>query len=434
MLPKSTTGEFSPREDHFRSVSLVVCSLTTIVPTTLHMMQQSVILTIVKYNYLINQHMITRETALARMTLSMPSPGSKHAGRIALRTFGTWLTTWEIYPLLLIASFLRFYQLNTAEFDGDQAVLFRLAHDAIAHGLLPVTSNIASINSAHFPLAIYLLMIPAAISPNPLGGVLLVAFLNVLAVLMTYILVKRYFGRTDAVIAALFFATASKPIIYSRFIWQPNMVTLFIILFLFPLFWGVVERRKGWLFPALFLLGAMVQLHETTILLVIPLLVAIVLAPETLRWRDLVFGLLSLLVLFFPVLLWEVSTKFADINIILNLTKLPSHIDTVAITYYRDFFSPYDTLAPPNNPHTLLFQLIPLLVWLRRFMLILVMSGFAIALLSLMLSFFSPKSEQQAETDSTDIVQKPAFWTRLWQWWNVFRSSPERELVPEFLT
>jgi len=336
------------------------------------------------------------------------------------------IATWEIYPILLIASFFRFYQLNTAEFDEDQAVLFRMAHDAIAHGLLPVTSNIASINSAHFPLAIYLLMIPAAFSANPLGGVILVAFLNVLAVLLTYIFVGRYFGRTAAVIAALFFATASKPIIFSRFIWQPNMVVLFIVLFLFPLFWGVVERRKGWLFPALFLLGVMVQLHETTILLAIPLLVAIVLAPETLRWRDFVFGLLSLLVLFFPTLLWEVSTKFADVNIIFNLSKLPSHIDTVAITTYRDFFSPYDALARPNDPHTLLYQLTPLLVWLRRFILILVIGGFATALLSILLSFISPKAEQQAASDSPDSTRKPTVWTRLWQWWNAFRTSPDR--------
>ena len=363
---------------------------------------------------------------MARITIHMQSPDAKPHERITLRTYGTWLSTWEIYPILLIASFFRFYQLNTAEFDEDQAVLFRMAHDAITHGLLPVTSNIASINSAHFPLAIYLLMIPASFSANPLGGVILVAFLNVLAVLLTYIFVRRYFGRAAAVIAALFFATASKPIIFSRFIWQPNMVTLFIVLFLFPLFWGVVERRKGWLFPAMFLLGAMVQLHETTILLAIPLLVAIVLAPETLRWRDFVFGLLSLLVLFFPFLLWEVSTKFADVSIILSLSKLPSHIDTVAITDYRDFFSPYDTLSPPNNPHTLLFQLAPLLIWLRRFMLILVIGGFATALLSIMLSFISPKIEQQAVTESPDIARKPAFWTRLWQWWTAFRTAPDR--------
>lgn len=369
--------------------------------------------------------MITRETARVRMTSHTQSGKLK-----PLHTLYIWLSTWEIYPILLLASFLRFYQLNTTEFDGDQAVLFRMAHDAVVHGLFPVTSNIASINSAHLPLAIYLFMIPAALSANPLGGVILVAFLNVVAVLLTYIFVRHYFGRSAAIIAALFYATASKPIVFSRFIWQPNMVTPFIVLFFFPLFWGAVERRKGWLFPALFLLGVMVQLHETTILLAVPLLLAIVLAPETLRWRDLTLGLLSLLVLYVPVLLWEISTKFADVNIILNLSKLPAHFDTVAITYYRDFFSPYDTLSRPNDSHTLLYQLAPLLVWLRRFMLILVIGGFVTALLSIVSSFISSKAERQASGSSEPInvarKRKSALWTSLWQWWNTFRSSPDR--------
>ena len=367
--------------------------------------------------------MITRETAPAQTTPYKRSRRSKFA-----QTLVIWLSTWEIYPILLVASFLRFYQLNTTEFDEDQAVLFRLAHDAIVHGLFPVTSNIASINSAHFPIAIYLFMIPAAFNANPLGGVILVACLNVVAVVLTYIFVRRYFGRTAAIIAALFYATVSKPMLFSRFIWQPNMVAPFIVLFLFPLFWGAVERRKGWLFPALFLLGVMVQLHETTILLAIPLLVAMVLAPETLRWRDFVFGLLSLLVLYSPFLLWEVSTKFADVNVILNLSKLPSHIDTVAITYYRDFFSPYDTLARPNNPHTLLYQLAPLLVWLRRFMLMLVVGGFVAALVSIVSGFISSKAEPKPSGagDPIQVASKPAPRTRLWQWWNAFRPAPDR--------
>ena len=369
--------------------------------------------------------MTTREMAPARMNSSMPSGKLK-----PMQALHVWLFTWEIYPILLIASLLRFYQINTTEFDGDQAVLFRMAHDAVVHGLFPVTSNIASINSTHLPLAIYLYMLPAALSENPLGGVILVAFLNVVAVLLTYIFVRRYFGRSAAIVAALFYATASKPIVFSRFIWQPNMVAPFIVLFFFPLFWGAVERRKGWLFPALLLLGVMVQLHETTILLAVPLLLAIVLAPETLRWRDLALGLLALLVLYFPSLLWEVSTKFADVNVLLNLSKLPSHIDTVVITNYRDFFTPYDTQARPNDPHTLLYPLAPLLLWLRRFMLIMVIGGFVAVLVSIVFSFVSSRTERQVVGTGEPVNDarkgKSTLWTHLWQWWNAFRASPDR--------
>src|SRR6266516_4100464 len=176
----------------------------------------------------------------------------------------SWLSTWEIYPIVLLAAFLRFYQINTTEFDEDQAMVFRMAHDAIYHELIPATSNIASIRIVNPPAVIYLFMLPAAFSANPIWGVLFVGVFNVIAVLLTYIFVRRYYGRLAAIIASLLYATA--------------LNTLFYILFIFALFWGVVDRRKGWLFPALLLLGILVQLHETTIILAVLLLVALLLA------------------------------------------------------------------------------------------------------------------------------------------------------------
>ena len=177
---------------------------------------------------------------------------------IRKRSFYHVISAWELYPILLVAAFLRLYQLNITEFDEDQATVFRMARDAVMHGLLPATGNIASIRINNPPAVIYLLMVPAAFSSNPLWGALLVALLNIAAILLTYIFVRRYFGRLVAALAAAFYATASMPLHFSRFIWQQNMIAPFVVLFLFALFRGVVDRRKGWLFPALFLLGLLV--------------------------------------------------------------------------------------------------------------------------------------------------------------------------------
>ncbi|MFL5624874.1 MAG: hypothetical protein ACJ788_04685, partial [Ktedonobacteraceae bacterium] len=185
-----------------------------------------------------------------------------------------WLLTWEIYPIIFVAAFFRLYGLNTTAFGGDQSVLFTMAYDAVHRGLLPVTSNGASIFIWHQPAAIYFLMLPVFFSPDPLWAAIITALFNVVAVLITYIFTRRYFGRLAATIASLLFATAETAIVFSRFIWQPTLLGPFVMLFFFALFWGVVERRKGWLFPALFLLGVIYQLHEITIILVIPLLLA----------------------------------------------------------------------------------------------------------------------------------------------------------------
>jgi 4-amino-4-deoxy-L-arabinose transferase-like glycosyltransferase len=295
----------------------------------------------------------------------------------------SWLCTWEIYPILFVAAFLRFYQINTSEFDADQALVFRMAHDAIYHGLLPATSNIASIRIVNPPAVIYLLMLPAAFSANPLWGILFVGLFNVIAVLLTYIFVRRYYGRLAAIIASLLYATAAEPVYFSRFIWQQNLIAPFVVLFIFALFWGVVERRRGWLFPALLLLGILIQLHETTIILCVPLLVALLLAPGTVRWRDLTLGIASLLLIFFPYLLWEFSTKFSDLHTILQVSTLHARFDNQALFYYGLFLSPYDHI--PTNTHSLLYSLIPFLGWVLPVMLLLVICALALAFIEAVL-------------------------------------------------
>ncbi len=293
----------------------------------------------------------------------------------------SWLLSWEIYLIVVVAGLLRLYGIDTTEFDDDQAAVFRMAHDAVSHGLLVATSNIASIHIYNPPAIIYFFMLPAAFSANPLWGAVMVGVLMTLSVLLLYIFVRRYYGRSTATIAALLYAVAARPIFYSRFIWNQNLLPILTILFLFTLFWGVVERKKGWLAPAIFLLGILVQLHASGVMMAFPLGVALLLAPKTLRWRDLVWGIVALFISYFPYLLWEVSTNFIDVHTLLAVTKQPVFIDNKAWTFYRLFLSPYDYDNVPDK-HTLLGRLVPALAWTRGTMTVLVIGGAVIALIS----------------------------------------------------
>ncbi len=67
------------------------------------------------------------------------------------------LSSWEIYPILFIAAFLRLFAIDTVTFADDEARIFRMAHDAVVHGLWPIAGNQASLGSLHPPLAIYFL-------------------------------------------------------------------------------------------------------------------------------------------------------------------------------------------------------------------------------------------------------------------------------------
>ena len=349
-----------------------------------------------------------------------------HSQRSAfLRKIGSWFCIWELYPILGIAAFLRFYQLTTTEFDADQALIFQMARDAINHGLIPATGIIASIRIANPPAVVYLFMIPTAISSNPLWGAIFVGLLNVIGVLLTYIFVRRYYGRIASIIASLLYATAAEPLHFNRFIWQLNIIAPFVVLFIFALFWGVVDRRKGWLFPALVLLGILIQLHITIVILSSLLLVALVLSPGTVRLRDLALGLTFLLLLFSTYLLWEFSIKFADLNILLQISKLHSHFDLTALNYYGFFLNPYVNI--PTNTNSLEYKLVPLLKWLSPTMAIFIVCGLALITIGVISSQQLWKRDSGVDVESRTSrhpVRRSLETVRTL--WTDFRATPQR--------
>jgi len=328
----------------------------------------------------------------------------------------SWLLTWEIYALVLVAAFLRFYRIDTLGFGYDQARLYRLAHDAVTYGLLPGSSIDASIHILNPPFSVYVYMLPAAFSPDPIWAAVTAGLFTTVAVLLTYLFTRRYYGRLAGIFAGLTYVTAAMPLYWATFIWQPTLMAPFVVLFMFALFKGVVERRKGWLFPALLLSGILYQLHETSALLVAPLLLALVLAPGTLRWRDLVFGLISLVIIFFPYLLTEYSIKFADLHTIYRLSRVHAVIDGEAIRYYLGFFTPF---VQPETSYSLVHKLAPILTWLKYIVPLIVLGGFVTAGLLLIRLKEGATLIGKPEESQRSIA-------RLRSWWIQLRASPER--------
>ena len=122
-------------------------------------------------------------------------PQQRHTKLVPAEKLRALLQTWELYPILFITPFLRLYRIDTAVYGYDEAVVYRLARDLFTHGLLPITSNRASLGNLNPPLVVYLFMIPAAISGNPFWAEVMVGLFNSAAVLLTYFFTRRYYGR-----------------------------------------------------------------------------------------------------------------------------------------------------------------------------------------------------------------------------------------------
>ncbi len=274
-----------------------------------------------------------------------------------------WWQSWEFYLIALLAIALRFYRIDTAQYMTDHNTFYSMAHDAIAHGLWPISANRASTGALIPPLFVYVMMIPAAITSNPIAGNILMALCNVAAVLLTYLFVRRYYGRLAGAISALLYATAINVIVFSRDIWQPDLLPLFSIVLMFMLFRGVVERKRYWFLPAALLVGAMYQFHSTSIYLLAPLLIAVVLAYKTIRWRELFLAAAALLVLYAPYIYLERHNGYADIRRIIQLALQPAAFHTDALRLYPVFVQSFvlnpfrehaDTHLIPSNAHSIL--------------------------------------------------------------------------------
>ena len=193
-----------------------------------------------------------------------------------------------------------------------------------------------------------------------------------------------------------------------------NLLLFFAPLYILLLFHGAVARRQGWLGPALFLLGLLLQLHGLAFLLVVPLLIAVAVAPYTVRWRDVSLGLLLLLVIYAPYMLWETSVHFHDISVLFNTTRLPSSIDLQALTLYQFLLSPYNVLS--MSPRSLLASFVPLFNGIWWVMTALVV-GSAVLALGLVLGL--RPTNDQVSSGSGNVA-----FEQIKLWWRALCASP----------
>lgn len=317
-----------------------------------------------------------------------------------------WYLDWPLYLILAVSAFLHFFRIQTTEFDFDQANLFQLAHDAIVHGLIPLSSNQASIGVLHAPFFIYILLPAAALSSNPLGGAITVALFSTVAAIFAYWFTYRYFGQLPAIVAGLLNATAYVPLKYSNTIWQPDILPFFMILFLFAIFHGAVEHKKGWLFPALTLMAITYQIHPSSIVgLGALLIVALIIAPQTVRWRDIFLATGALILLFFPYALLEITDHFADIKGLLSFVHLSAHNDIQALIFYQNLILPFNEVQP---------IWMTLLGWCIQLLLL-------VGLMTTIVRLFQP--HQGAHVFAEEQTEVSIRWFQIW---NKLRFNPER--------
>ncbi|MBN2303141.1 MAG: glycosyltransferase family 39 protein, partial [Anaerolineae bacterium] len=288
---------------------------------------------------------------------------------------------WELAALvgvLLLAAGLRLGAPGITEFKRDEANMAQKALDLVHGREFPLLGLSSSINVPNPPVSVYLFALPFAASDNPVVAVLFVGLLNVIAVALTWVLARRYYGPVAALVAGLLYAASPWAAIYSRKIWAQDLLPPFVVATVFTGLLGYGEnkrwaRRVHW--P---LLAITVQIHYGAFPLVpLSLLMLALWGRRDSRdqWRDLAVGLALAALTALPALAgayrdnWLSPDTFRDRvetnpdhNRVISTTALDAAWLTVAGTDIHSLAGPdayrdYLDSVPDAYP---LFRLVPL--------------------------------------------------------------------------
>jgi hypothetical protein len=268
--------------------------------------------------------------------LVTPQKSAQAAKDEMTRRFFEWARHWELWLAVALGAFLRCWHLDLTTFLIDQNISMRLARVAAVGHLIPVTSVEYSVGGYAPPFGLYLVLPFAALSRDPLPVVVSIALWNVLGVALCCVFALKYFGRLVAGFGTLLFATCGVAVNYSRFIWQPNYETTFLVLWALALFAWCIGSKTRWFVVSVILLVLLVEITPVAVLLGIITVVAWLLVPRRPGRQAYIVLAVALLVLLAPTLLWEVVTGGLDFRL---LAHASSQHATIGLTFLHVLYS-----------------------------------------------------------------------------------------------
>jgi hypothetical protein len=251
----------------------------------------------------------------------------------ALRRSGVYqrCKRWELWLCLAVGAWLRLADLRHTLFLNDQVLLLQMGQAALRDGGVPITGIPSSLGTLNAPFSVYLYL-PFAALGSPLAATWMIALANLVALVLTYVVVDRAFGRLAAGATLALYATSAYAVFYSSYFWQQTAVAPFLLGYLLTLYAGVVQKRRRWLVPHLVLFGLLSQLHPITVYLLPTTLVGLALLWPRIPWRDLVVGLLGIGLLYVPTLIWGLVSNWADMQVLLrHFLVAPATYDLLAL-------------------------------------------------------------------------------------------------------
>lgn len=131
------------------------------------------------------------------------------------------------------------------EFLGDQGRDVYIIRDFLKNGNLFFIGPQTSIGNMYLGPWFYYLIAPALLISNfnPIGPAIFIALINIATIILIYFVSQKWFNRSVGLISAFLFTISPIVIKYSNFIWNPNIMPFFALLFIYFFFEAIFKNH-----------------------------------------------------------------------------------------------------------------------------------------------------------------------------------------------
>jgi len=220
---------------------------------------------------------------------------------------------WILFFLVvLVAAYFRLASLNLAEFKNDEAGTSIIVKALVEHGKVPFLGPSLTTGGNAGPIYYYILAIPFLISTNPIVASTFVAVLNIVGVVFTFKFAREFFNERVALISTALDAVSPFAILFSRKIWNPDLIFPFTVVLFYCLYTLVIKGRPRYLVPIFALYAIILQIHPITLFLAPVILLFLWKFRSGIRLRYLFFGVALFLTLFAPFIYGQATSGFGE--------------------------------------------------------------------------------------------------------------------------
>ena len=210
---------------------------------------------------------------------------------------------WLIILVLVIAAILRLYRISDyMEFLGDQGRDVVIVRNFLKFGDLFFIGPQTSIGNMYLGPFYYYFIAPALLLANfsPVGPAILVALLSVLTTYLIYLITEKHFNKQSAIIASILFAISPVVIKYSNFSWNPNVMPLFALLFIY-----FIDQKK-YIYATLAFIMCL-NSHYLALALLLPAAYIIALDYKNFKLKSFLIPLIIFILSLTPQLLFDIK-------------------------------------------------------------------------------------------------------------------------------